>query len=157
MWKQYSTPKQILIVKEMNRNTHTQCLITASSLLCNWGTPMTQPWKGLTPQSRTQPSSLAHSLRSGDRGRPPYSKQREFLKVCRHWYLSVRCFGCKTWTVNLQWFFLIFHQNGESETHQCRSDRRKPLACGAIDYESEWGCVVIGLLQGVASLFTFML
>lgn len=51
----------------------------------------------------------------------------------------------------------MFHQTEESETHRHRSDWRKQVACGAIDYTSERGCVVMGLLQGIASLFAFML
>lgn len=41
----------------------------------------------------------------------------------------------------------MFHQIGESETHQRWSDRRKQVACGAIDYKSKRGCVVTGRIS----------
>lgn len=155
MWKQYSTPKLILIiVRETNRNTHTQSLITALCLLCNWGTPMTQTWRGLTPHS---PTSLAHSLRSGDR-RWSTSQHREFQKVCRHRYqsqcvvLDAKHTNCK-FTVG---FFLYFTKPGNPKlTDVDQTGENRWLA--VIDYKSEWGCVVVGSLKGVASLLAVML
>lgn len=94
------------------------------------------------PTSQTLPPSLTHSLRSGDLGRPPQWQHREFLKVCRHWYLSqcvvldAKHMNCKI-TVG---FFNVSPNRGiRNSPTSIRQEKTGGLRCNWL-YEWTWLC-----------------